>query len=166
MIKHVLGSYVFPFGLYGLGVIMPEDTVTKIWIGYSCFIVAGLIFCWAVFKDIKNYFQKRNKIEIKEEPLLQKTLKRSVPDGYIQDEKAGWLRNPKTDEIFCLKCWYEKNIATPLIKDNDIPAGWICPRCKKTYISLSRMFMNSFFVRYCIANAKQQPKKKSFFNRK
>lgn len=73
MIKHVLGSYVFPFSLYGLGVIMPEDTATKVWFGYSCFIVAGLIFCWAAFKDIKSYLQKRKNIKIKkdEKPIKQ-----------------------------------------------------------------------------------------------
>ena len=155
MIKTLFVSYVLPLFLAGTGYIMPEN---KLYIGCIFYASAVLIFCYSLFK---HYRTKKSIIKNN-----QKITKHNIINNCVQDERAGWFRHPKTDEIFCLKCWYEKNTITPLIKDVEVPAGWICPRCKKTYISLSRMFMNSLIVRYFIASAKQQPKKKSVFNRK
>ena len=66
--------------------------------------------------------------------------KHTTIDKFIVEEGPGWLTNPKTNEIFCLSCWYNNKTKIHLVKDGNVRAGWICPICNKTYISIIRMF--------------------------
>ena len=63
---------------------------------------------------------------------------------FIVDEGPGWLTNPKTNEIFCLSCWYNNEAKIHLIKNKGVPTEWICPKCNKTYMSPLRMLKYYF----------------------
>ena len=124
------------------------NMITHTVLQYTILAIALLLAIHGIYRLGR---QKKN-IKAKKEQLPQRQSEYTIMNDCTQDENAGWLKNPITDKIFCSKCWYENKTITPLIKDNEVSAGWICPRCKKTYTSLSRAFNNSFVVRYFIAS--------------
>lgn len=146
MVKHlltVLAPYVLPLILAGIGIMIPEDTPIKIYIAYGCFILAGLILCWAAFKDIKSYLKKRKDIKAKkEEPLPKEPRVYDILDDCIWEANPGWYRNPITKELFCCDCWDDFKIKKHLIEKS--LSEWFCPKCNKPYNSRARMWINLF----------------------
>lgn len=63
MNKNVFTACVLPIILLGIGFIMPNDTDIQIYAGYTCFVIAFLIFAFSIFfqrhsvsKFIKNAY--------------------------------------------------------------------------------------------------------------
>lgn len=188
--ENVFVGCVLPISIFGFGLIMFKFRQLSFRIGLIVVAIAIIIFIWNFFTtgySIQEIIimgiivalivtcliydlitNKTEKQRIKKLP--KENIHRSIPNGYIQDEISGWLWNYRKDEICCRECWYENKTIIPLIKDNKNIATWICPRCKKIYISFPRAFNNSFIVRYFVASAKaksrQESEKKSFFNKK
>lgn len=138
-IKHLLGvlaPYVIPLILAGIGFEMPDDISIKVYIAYGCYITAGLVFCRAVFKDIKSYLQKRKNTKIKKESLPQRLPKCGIQDDCVFDGtlgSPGWLINRKTNEKFCYDCRGEDGSKIHLIRES--LSEWFCPICKRPYES-------------------------------
>ena len=81
------------------------------------------------------YFRQRANKKIN----APKVPNRPTTDKFIVAEGPGWLTNPRTNEIFCLSCWYNNQAKIHLIKTKGVPIGWTCPKCNKPYTSFSRM---------------------------
>jgi len=129
MIK-VISAALFGIGTILIGAIMPHYyPLIEPYAGYIlCFglLLIGIALFLGVIECVKWHRQK-------ELPHI------STMDNCVQDESAGWFRDPTTDQIFCSKCWYDNEIVTPLRKDKSIVSGWICPKCGETYTSFARM---------------------------
>ena len=139
MIKHVFAFYVFPLFLTGTGCIMPKD---QLYIGYAFFAIGVMILCWAIFKDIKSYLQKRKNTKLKKEPLSQKHKEYDILDDCVWEEFPGWFINPKTKEKFCSDCWDAYKIKKRLTRIN--LSQWACRKCNKSIDSQLNMWKDLF----------------------
>ena len=136
MIKHVFAFYVLPLFLSGTGYIMPKD---QLYIGCAFYMAAILLFCWAAYRDIKSYLQKRKDLKTKKEPLFQKVPEYDILDNCIWEESPGWFINPKTKEKFCYDCWQPPHRVKQYLKKKSL-SEWFCPKCKRPYVSRLTMW--------------------------
>ena len=135
----VLAPYVLHLILAGAGLGMPDDTSIKIYLSYGCYILAGLVLCWAIYKDVKSYLQKRKDRKTKKEPSSQKAPEYDILDDCIWEESPGWFINPKTKEKFCYDCWQPPRRVKQYLKKKSL-SEWFCPKCKRLYESRLTMW--------------------------